>query len=133
MEDLGDTTRWHVWRRADELNSRAEQILKELDAQKSQGVGLPMMSRETGVDMGYELELARRWSKLAREMRRSRAEFVADLGSCRLKHWKAALDPQRLRPSEPLKEFRPVQPRIRRTEVPTNRPFVPPHRRPPAA
>ena len=67
-------------RRERGLSKRVERILKEVDAAKADGLGLPWTSRTTGVDMSYEFEHARRWAMLDKEMKRAGADVVGDLG-----------------------------------------------------
>ena len=125
-DDLAQMTREQVRRRERGLSKRVERILKEVDAAKADGLGLPWTSRTTGVDMSYEFEHARRWAVLDKEMKRAGADVVGDLGPARLEHWQVALDRGRLRPPEPLSAFRSVEPLGRRVGLPSPPPLQPP-------
>jgi hypothetical protein len=123
-EDLGHMSRHQVRRREERLRERAIRISREVKRAQADGVPLPYISRDTGIDMSYEHEEWRRWASLAIEMKKADAEFVCDLGVERVGYWQAALDPEQLRAPPPLSAFQPVEPLVR-VEAPAVRRFQP--------
>lgn len=123
-EDLGDMSRHQVRGREERLRERAIRISGQVQRARADGVPLPWISRDTGLDMSYEYEEWRRWGSLAIEMKRAHAEFVSDLGVERVGYWQAALDPEQLCAPRSLSAFKPVEPLVR-VEAPAVRRFQP--------
>ena len=104
-EDLGHMCRHQVRRREERLRERAIRISREVKRAQADGLPLPYISRDTGIDMSYEHEEWRRWASLAIEMKRADAEFVCDLGVERVGYWQAALNPEQRRAPPPFERL----------------------------
>lgn len=125
MDELAQMTAPQVRRYEQRLRASAQEIVRQVKQAKARGEQMPWMSRETGIDMGYEYERWRRWNALSEEMSHADATLVADLGIARIEYWESALDPENLAAGEPLRAFRPAEPIVRHVNPPTSRPLLP--------
>jgi hypothetical protein len=125
-DELGAMTRHQVRRHEEQLRERAASISQQVKDGSVDGFGLAWTSRDTGVDMSYEFEHWRRWSRLAKEMHHVNAQFVADLGAARVQYWQSALDRQALQAPRPLQAYQPITPMVRRIDLPPRPAFRPP-------
>lgn len=112
-EDFGHMSRHQVRGREERLRERAIRISGEVKRARVDGVPLPWISRDTGIDMSYESRSGVDGLRWPLEMKRADAEFVSDLGVERVGYWQAALDPDQLRAPPSLSTFQPVEPLVR--------------------
>jgi len=83
---------------------------------------LPYTSIKSGLSLGYVIEVARRWSALAKEMNRAGATVVEELGNERVAFWESQLGPGAITTAAPLAAAKTPTPIVRHYEAPSARP-----------